>query len=123
MRLPLADLSEPGRYRLTALGLLCMAIGAPIAISVAGWPDWLRLAVGAPAYIWLIVLTYRRLRDAALAEAWIGFMVIPFNVGPAWEPTDGIAIHVGNIMILLPIMLASITPTGFGANPAESTTG
>ncbi|MXO59684.1 hypothetical protein GRI89_09045 [Altererythrobacter salegens] len=58
-----------------------------------------------------IVITYRRLRDAALSGGWIGFMILVFNFGPEWN-----GFHLGNFINLLPAFLARIAPPNSEAN-------
>ena len=70
-------------YRIASVILLLAVFGITPTLSMLGGSDWIGALIGLPLYILLIVITYYRLRDAALAGAWIGLMIISFNVGPA----------------------------------------
>jgi len=109
--------AEPAQYRAASVVLLAVAFGLPIGIEGLSWPSWFGFAVGAPAYVALIILTYHRMRDAALSGGWIALMILVFNVGPAWEGPGSVTLHLGNLINVLPVFLGWIVPTNAGANP------
>lgn len=100
------------RYRLVSVVLLLAWFGLVLGTPRLDGPDWLGALFGLLLYVLLIVLTYRRLRDAALAGGWITLMIIGFNVGPSWN-----GFHLGNLINLVPVVLAWVTPPNSGANP------
>jgi len=98
-------------YRIASAILLLAALGIPMTLSTLGSSDWIAALIGITFYVLLIVLTYYRLRDAALAGGWIFLMIISFNVGPAWQGW-----HIGSLVNLVPIVLAWTVKRGAGAN-------
>lgn len=99
-------------YRIASAILLLAALGIPIILNALGSSDWIAALIGIAFYVLLIVLTYYRLRDAALAGGWILLMIISFNVGPAWHDW-----HIGSLVNLVPIVLAWTVKRGAGAHP------
>jgi len=99
-------------YRIVSVILLLAAPGIPATLTALGGPDWIGALIGIALYILLAVITYYRLRDAALAGAWIFLMIISFNVGPAWHGW-----HIGSLVNLVPILLAWTVKRGAGAHP------
>ena len=99
-------------YRIASVILLLAAFGLPAILNMLGGPDRIGALIGIALYILLIVITYYRLRDAALAGAWIGLMIISFNVGPGWHGW-----HIGSLVNLVPIVLAWTVKRGAGAHP------
>ena len=112
MSLTLQSLSERSSYRVTSIALLTAAYGWLLLVRLTGYPEWIGVIIGLPLYIFLIVITYRRLRDAALAGGWIILMILVFNFGPEWN-----GFHVSLLINLLPVALAWIAPSNSGANP------
>lgn len=112
MGLTLQSLSERSRYRIAAIVLLAAAYGWLLLVRLTGNPDWIGALIGLPLYTFLIYLTYRRLRDAALSGGWIVFMIAAFNFGPDWN-----GFHLSILINLLPVGLAWIAPSISQANP------
>jgi uncharacterized membrane protein YhaH (DUF805 family) len=112
MNAALNSFSELPRYRIAATALLVASYGMLLVVRLLGAPDWLGAILGLPLYVLLTVITYRRLRDAALSGGWIVLMILAFNVGPSWN-----GFHLSNLIILVPIILAWIAPANSGANP------
>lgn len=110
--LTLQTLSELPRYRVVSTLLIVVVYGLLLTARLTGTPEWLAAIACLPLYTLLIVITYRRLRNAALSGGWIGFMILVFNVGPEWN-----GFHLGNLINLLPVILAWAAPTNSGANP------
>lgn len=106
MRSTLESFAAPAPYRRASILLLLASFGLPIAIALLGGPDWLGFLTGAPAYLLLIVLTYRRLRDGALSGGWIALMVFAFNFGPSLDGPGPITFYLGNMLNLVPVILA-----------------
>jgi uncharacterized membrane protein YhaH (DUF805 family) len=104
-------------YRFVAGLLLLLALVVPFAIQSVQGPDWLGALIGLPAYITLIVVTYRRLKDAALSGGWIWSMIIVANIGPSWQGPGDTELYLGNLIIFIPLTLAWVTPANSGANP------
>ncbi|MDB5675137.1 MAG: hypothetical protein JWM65_2119 [Sphingomonas bacterium] len=101
--------------------LLLILVTLPIALDVWDVPDWLRLLpyflLCLPAYILLCVLTYRRLRNAWLAGGWIALMIIVTHVGPGWHVSSHVDFRLGDMIGLIPILLAWFAPARWGSNP------
>ena len=93
------------QHWIASLLLLLGAFALPLAMGRLGAPHWIGFLLGAPIYILLVVLTYRRLIDAALSGGWIVLMIFVFNIGPMWN-----GIHLGNLVSLIPVVLACIAP-------------
>lgn len=93
------------QFRIASLLLLLGAFGLPLAMTRLGAPHWIGFLLGAPIYILLVVLTYRRLVDAAFSGGWIVLMIFVFNIGPMWN-----GIHLGNLVSLMPVVLACVAP-------------
>jgi len=108
----LQSFSELPRYKVASVLLVVVIYGLLLTARLAGAPDWLAAIAFFPLYILLIVITYRRLRNAALSGGWIGFMILVFNVGPEWN-----GFYLGNLINLLPVILAWAAPADSGANP------
>ena len=108
----LNSFSELPRYRIASMVLLVAIYGSLLMVRLLGGPDWLSAIVGLPLYVLLLAITYRRLRDAALSGGWIGFMILVINVGPSWN-----GFYLGNLINLIPVILAWIAPANSGANP------
>lgn len=104
------------RYRLVSIALLVAGLGPSLAGRLLGGPDWVGL-LGLPFDVLLVVLTYKRLRDAALAGAWIWLMVFTFNIGPSWQ-----GFHLGNLINFIPMVMGWIVPANSGAYPRERLT-
>lgn len=103
--------SELPRYRIASMALLVATYGSLLMVRLLGGPEWLAAVFGLPLYILLIVITYRRLRDAALSGGWIGFMILTFNFGPSWN-----GLYLSNLIHLVPVILAWTVPANSGAN-------
>ena len=99
-------------YRLASTVLLLVISAIPPIVAALRGPDWIDGLIGIPLYMLLTVITYFRLRDAALAGAWVVLMIMVFNVGPAWN-----GYHLGNLINLVPIVLAWTVKSGAGAHP------
>ena len=112
MAVTLQKLSELPRYRVASLLLIVAVYGLLLTARFTGSPEWLAAIACLPLYTLLIVITYRRLRNAALSGGWIGFMILIFNLGPEWN-----GFYLGNLINLLPVILAWAVPTNSGANP------
>ncbi len=104
------------RYRLASVALLMAGVGPSLAGRLFGWPDWVGL-LGLPFDVLLVVLTYKRLRDAALAGAWIWLMVFTFNIGPSWQ-----GFHLGNLINFIPMVMGLIVPADWGDHPGDRLT-
>tara|TARA_A100001391_G_scaffold46046_1_gene27099 strand:- start:17664 stop:18011 length:348 start_codon:yes stop_codon:yes gene_type:complete len=107
----LQALSERSHYRAASIALLAAAYGWVLLVRLSGYPDWIGAIVGLPLYTFLIVITYRRLRDAALPGGWIILMILVFNFGPEWN-----GFHLGLLINLLPVALAWISPSNSGSS-------
>ena len=112
MALTLQSLADRARYRVASVLLIAVIYGSILTVRLLGAPDWWAALAGLPLYILLIVITYRRLRDAALSGGWIVLMILVFNFGPEWN-----GFHLSNLINLLPVIPAWVTPTNSGANP------
>lgn len=104
-------------YRYIAVFLLVLSTAFPLGIQSVQGPDWLGALIGLAAYITLIVVTYRRLKDAALSGGWICSMIVVANIGPSWQGPGDTALYLGNLIIFIPLTLAWVTPANSGANP------
>jgi len=107
-------------YRAASAALLLWSFGVPLGLASAGLPDWLGVIAGVPAYIALLVVTYHRLRDAALSTGWLMLMIITINIGPFWQGPGSIKLYLSNIVALLvPVILGWIVLSKGGATPAQ----
>jgi uncharacterized membrane protein YhaH (DUF805 family) len=110
-------------YRSAATTLLVAGLGLPICIALLGGPDLLGVVVGISALLCLTVVTYRRLRDAALSGGWIALFLLSINIGPSWDAPGPIHFYLFNLVALVPILMAWFAPTDFGANPRTNRKG
>ncbi|MEG3148481.1 hypothetical protein U1769_01190 [Sphingomonas sp. ZT3P38] len=117
MRSMLETCAAPAPYRRASILLLLASFGLPIVLAQVGGPYWLGFLLGAPAYVLLTMMTYRRLRDGAFSGAWVGLMIVVLNVGPSWDGPGPLIFHLGNVILMIPVLLAWIIPTDLGANP------
>jgi uncharacterized membrane protein YhaH (DUF805 family) len=108
-------------YRAASAGLLVLLYALPLGLAFAGLPVWPSLIVGLPAYIFLVVVTSHRLRDAGLSTGWVVLMILIVNIGPFWQGPGPIKLYLSDIVILLiPILLGWIVPANAGAAPVEA---
>lgn len=108
-------------YRTASVTLLFLSFGLPLGLAFAGLPGWLGFVVGLPVYITLMVVTYHRLRDAALSTGWLILMIVVVNIGPFWEGPASFKLYLSNVVLLLvPILLGWMVPSNGGATPAEA---
>ena len=106
------SLSELPKYRL-ALALLVFAMFAVVTLPpMIGFPKLISGLAGLYLYIILIVVTYRRLRDAALSGNWIAPMILVFQFGPEWND-----LYLSSLINLLPVAAGWIVPANWGGNP------
>ncbi|MES2058311.1 MAG: hypothetical protein V4564_20410 [Pseudomonadota bacterium] len=104
--------SELARYRWISIALLVVALGLPVAVDHFSGPHWLGVILSVLILILLDILTYWRLREAALSGSWIILAIISFNIGPAWHDY-----HLGSLINFVPVLMAWFAPIGFGAHP------
>ena len=104
--------SKLTRYRWSSIALLVIALGLLVLVDCLGIPHWLGVILSLSLLILLDILTYWRLREAALSGGWIVLAIVSFNVGPAWH-----GYHVGSLVNFIPMLMAWFAPVGFGAHP------
>lgn len=112
MILALQSFSARPRYGIASILLLLAIFGSVFTVRLLDAPDWAGGLIGLPLALLLTVITYFRLRDAALSGSWIWLMIISFNMGPEWN-----GLYLGNLINLVPILMAWTVPAGSGANP------
>lgn len=109
--------AERSCYRPASLALM-LASCLALASVLVGFPGWLCLLVAAASSIALTVITYHRLRNAECSGAWVVLMILQFDIGPTWHPSDSLTIAFGGYIIgCVPVILGWFAPANFGAKP------
>lgn len=98
-------LSELQNYRWASVALIGAVNLVPVLMVALGAPDWMALLVALPIYVALVVLTYRRLRNAGLTGWWIVWMILAFNFGPRWEGPAPLTFYLSHLLHLIPVAL------------------
>jgi len=98
-------LSAIQNYRWASVALIATMILLPVLMVRLGALEWVAALAGLPVYVALIVLTYRRLRDANLSGWWIVLMILVIDVGPYWEGLEPLTFHVSHLIHLIPVAL------------------
>jgi len=98
-------LSAIQNYRRASVALIATMILLPVLMVRLGALQWVASLAGLPAYIALVVLTYRRLRDAGLSGGWIVLMILVVNLGPRWDGLEPLTFHLSHILHLIPVAL------------------
>ncbi|MNE72854.1 hypothetical protein D3C80_1688300 [compost metagenome] len=71
-----------------------------------GVTDWIASITSLPIFIALVVLTFRRLRDAGQSAWWIVLMILVMNFGPEWGGLPPpLKFHLSHILHLVPVAL------------------
>ena len=105
MDLSLDAIAKLPRYRFVSLLLLFSAIAIEQAFRTLKEIEWLGTFVAMGVYCFLIVTTYRRLRDASRSGAWVWLMIFNFSFGPSWND-----FYLSNLINLIPMFLGWIVP-------------
>ena len=92
-------------YRWASVALIAAAILLPVLMMRLGALDWVASLAGLPIYVALVVLTYRRLRDANLSGWWIALMILVVNLGPRWDGLEPLTFHLSHLLHLVPVAL------------------
>ncbi|HEV7289230.1 hypothetical protein [Sphingomonas sp.] len=117
MELHPAAFAERSRYRAASIGLM-LASWLAIAGVFIGVPDVLCFLVALVPSIILTIITYHRLRDAALSGAWILLMIVQIGIGPTWHLSDSLTVNFGGYLVgCVPIILGWLVAANSGANP------
>ena len=103
-------LSAIQTYRWASVALIAATIFLPALFMRLGAVDWVASLAGLPFYVALVVLTYRRLRDANLSGWWIVLMILVVNLGPHWEGLEPLTFHVSHLIHLIPVALGWLVP-------------
>lgn len=106
------SLSELPKYRLASALLVFAILAVVILPPMIGVPKLIGGLVGLYLYVILIVITYRRLRDASLSGNWIAPMILVFQFGPEWND-----LYLSSLINLLPVAAGCIVPANWGGNP------
>jgi|GEM_PF-3463798 len=97
-------------YRPASVALILLTLIIPVAVGQLSGPQWLSFLLGLPVYLLLVWLTYRRLQDAGRSPAWIILMLLVMNIGPRWTGPEPLVFYLGNLLHLVPIVLAWLPP-------------
>lgn len=121
-------LSAIQNYRWASVSLIATMILLPVLMVRLGASEWVASLAGLPVYVALVVLTYRRLRDANLTGWWIVLMILVINNGPQWDGLEPLTFHVSHLIHLIPVALgwlvrAPQTVAGTGVRPDGLTLG
>ena len=98
-------LSGIRNYRRASVALIAAMILLPVLLMRLGAPEWVASLAGLPVYVALVVLTWRRLRDADLSGWWIVLMILVVNLGPRWDGPEPLVFHVSHLIHLIPVAL------------------
>ena len=98
-------LSAIQNYRWASVALIAVMILLPVLMMRLGALDWVASLAGLPVYVALVVLTYRRLRDANLSGSWIVLMILVVNLGPRWDGLEPLTFYLSHILHLVPVAL------------------
>ena len=93
-----------------SLMLLAVSLSLPCGVAALGGPRWLGSLLGLAPFVLLVVVTYGRLRDAALSSGWIILLLVAFEVGPSWSGPPPLTLHLGDFVHLIPLILGWTAP-------------
>jgi hypothetical protein len=114
MDVNLGVFADRARYRPAAIAIEVMTMLAVVG-GFAGAPAWLCLTVVWILGVVLTIMTYYRLRDAALSSGWLLLMIL--QIGPAWHMSENITFNVGSFFVgFIPVLMGCFVPTGAGAS-------
>ena len=104
-------LYQRGAYIGASLVLLAAAaLVLPCAVVAVGGPVWLGFLLGIALLILLTIVTYGRLRNAALSGSWVVLMLIVFEVGPSWVGPPPLVLHLSDLVYLIPVIMGWAAP-------------
>jgi uncharacterized membrane protein YhaH (DUF805 family) len=103
-------LSAIQNYRWASVALIAAMILLPVLMMRLGALEWVASLAGLPVYVALVVLTYRRLRDANLSGWWIVLMILVVNLGPRGDGLEPITFYVSHLIYLIPVALGWLAP-------------
>jgi uncharacterized membrane protein YhaH (DUF805 family) len=98
-------LGELQNYRWASVALIGAVILVPVLAVALGASDWIAVLVALPIYVALVVLTYRRLRNAGLTGWWIVWMILALNFGPRWDGPAPLTFYLSHLLHLIPVAL------------------
>lgn len=98
-------LSEIQNYRWASAALIVAMILLPVLMVRLGALEWVATLATLPIFLTLVVLTYRRLRNAHLTGWWIVLMILVLNFGPSWEGLEPLTLHLSHLIHLIPVAL------------------
>lgn len=98
-------LSAIQNYRWASVALITAMILLPVLMMRLGALEWVASLAALPVYVALVVLTYRRLRDANLSGWWIVLMILVVNLGPRWDGLEPLTFYLSHILHLVPVAL------------------
>ena len=98
-------LSAIQNYRWASIALIGAMILLPVFLTRLGALEWVAFLAGLPVYVALVVLTYRRLRNANLSGGWIILMIVVINLGPRWDGLEPLTFHLSHLLHLIPVAL------------------
>ena len=92
-------------YRQASAALILLFLVLTIGVVQLGGPGWLGGLLGLPVYLFLVVLTYRRLKELGHAGGWIVLMVMALNFGPKWEGPEPVVFYLSHLLHLVPVAI------------------
>lgn len=93
-------------YRSASFILVLLVVLLPFGLAKLGVTDWGRFLLVVPFYLYLVVLTFRRLRDIGRSGGWIVLMLLVMNFGPSWDGLAPSILYLSNVLHLVPVALA-----------------
>lgn len=98
-------LSAIQNYRWASVALIVAMILLPVLMRRLGALEWVAMLAALPIYLALVVLTYRRHRNANLTGWWIVLMILVLNFGPRWDGPEPLTFHLSHLIHLIPVAL------------------
>ena len=98
-------LSTIQNYRWASVALIAVMIVIPVLLLRLGASEWVASLASLPIYVALVVLTFRRLRNANLTGWWIVLMILVLNFGPQWDGLEPLTFYLSHLLHLIPVAL------------------